>query len=109
MVDDFLEGWSPHDHPDVEALVAEISATLASEEWTGAPMINSADEFDVELGATKLTEDPYLERKVHFQAASCGEIAQVKHVGPAQISRNGGRGLSRCGIVTGHKNRRVVG
>jgi hypothetical protein len=37
MVDDFLEGWSPHDHPDVEALVAEISATLASEEWNWRP------------------------------------------------------------------------
>jgi hypothetical protein len=37
MVDDFLEGWSPHDHPDVEALVAEISARLASEESDWRP------------------------------------------------------------------------
>jgi DNA-binding MarR family transcriptional regulator len=30
---EFLEGWSPHDHPDIEALVAEFSAKLTSEEW----------------------------------------------------------------------------
>jgi len=29
-----LEGWAPHDHPDVEALVAEISKRLSSEDWS---------------------------------------------------------------------------
>jgi EmrB/QacA subfamily drug resistance transporter len=33
ILNEFLEGWSPHEHPDVEALVAEFSARLASEEW----------------------------------------------------------------------------
>jgi hypothetical protein len=33
ILNEFLEGWSPHEHPDVEALVAEFSAKLASEEW----------------------------------------------------------------------------
>jgi hypothetical protein len=39
MVDDFLEGWSPHDHPDVEAIVAEISARWPVRSETGEPMI----------------------------------------------------------------------
>jgi EmrB/QacA subfamily drug resistance transporter len=33
ILNEFLEGWSPHEHPDVEALVTEISARLASDEW----------------------------------------------------------------------------
>ena len=30
---ELLEGWTPHDHPDLEALVAEISKRLSSEDW----------------------------------------------------------------------------
>jgi DNA-binding MarR family transcriptional regulator len=33
ILNEFLEEWSPHDHPDVEALVAEFSARLVSEQW----------------------------------------------------------------------------
>jgi EmrB/QacA subfamily drug resistance transporter len=33
ILNEFLEGWSPHEHPDVEALVAEFSARLTSDEW----------------------------------------------------------------------------
>jgi Major Facilitator Superfamily len=33
ILNEFLEQWSPHDHPDVEALVAEFSARLVSEQW----------------------------------------------------------------------------
>jgi hypothetical protein len=32
-LNEFLGEWSPHDHPDVEALVAKFSARLVSEEW----------------------------------------------------------------------------
>jgi len=31
-LNELLEGWAPHDHPDVEALVAEISKRLNSED-----------------------------------------------------------------------------
>jgi DNA-binding MarR family transcriptional regulator len=33
ILNEFLAEWSPHDHPDVEALVAEFSARLVSEQW----------------------------------------------------------------------------
>lgn len=33
ILNEFLEEWSPHDHADVEALVAEFSARLVSEQW----------------------------------------------------------------------------
>src|SRR5512133_2244721 len=68
----------------------------------------SADELDVELRTTKLSEDPYPQRKIHFQTASCGEITQVEHVGPAQIGSYGGRAPPRVGVVAGHKDCRVV-
>ncbi|MFL6045567.1 MAG: DHA2 family efflux MFS transporter permease subunit, partial [Propionibacteriaceae bacterium] len=32
-LNELLEGWAPHDHPDVEALVAEISKRLSREDW----------------------------------------------------------------------------
>jgi MFS family permease len=35
-LNELLEGWAPHDHPDVEALVAEISKRLSSEDWAMA-------------------------------------------------------------------------
>ena len=31
ILHEFLEGWSPHEHPDVEAMVHEISAWLSAE------------------------------------------------------------------------------
>jgi Mn-dependent DtxR family transcriptional regulator len=33
ILNEFPEEWSPHDHPDVEAVVAEFSARLLSEQW----------------------------------------------------------------------------
>jgi hypothetical protein len=33
ILNEFLAEWSPHEHPDVEALVAEFSARLVSEQW----------------------------------------------------------------------------
>jgi Mn-dependent DtxR family transcriptional regulator len=33
ILNEFLKEWSPHDHPDVEALVAKFSARLVSEQW----------------------------------------------------------------------------
>jgi EmrB/QacA subfamily drug resistance transporter len=38
-LNELLEGWAPHDHPDVEALVAEISKRLSSEDW---PMVGAS-------------------------------------------------------------------
>jgi hypothetical protein len=32
ILNEFLEGWAPQDHPDVTALVREISARLSGEE-----------------------------------------------------------------------------
>jgi EmrB/QacA subfamily drug resistance transporter len=32
ILNEFLEGWAPHDHPDVEALVHEFSVRLSGEE-----------------------------------------------------------------------------
>lgn len=32
ILNEFLEGWAPQDHPDVAALVREISARLSGEE-----------------------------------------------------------------------------
>jgi DNA-binding MarR family transcriptional regulator len=31
VLNEFLEEWSPHEHPDVEAMVHEISAWLSAE------------------------------------------------------------------------------
>jgi DNA-binding MarR family transcriptional regulator len=33
ILNEFLAEWSPHEHLDVEALVAEFSARLVSEQW----------------------------------------------------------------------------
>ena len=40
----------------------------------------SADDLDVELSAAELSEHPHPQRKVHLEAARCGEVAQVEHV-----------------------------
>ena len=42
ILNEFLEDWSPHEHPDVEALVHEISAWLSGEQWGMAGAAHTA-------------------------------------------------------------------